>query len=317
MKTTLLVFAALLLNLSEASADPRQKIHPNVLAMESPIQNSTLYSCRVDVMTAWTIQKPPIRIERSAVVFDELGTSWVDVTFQNSQSVPIQAIALILEYSDNGGEVIDRIPLLEGTAHAEAAFHAPFPIDRVANAWTENVPAGGIERLHGVKRGIRTAVCSSRATITFATVQMEDGTIQTYSSEGWKLGPTSGVVPWFDALPAAAPERASFVATLKISAWGDVVSMIPKKGGNASQLIVEWLREQVLHKWIFNPALYDGQPVDSELQVLFRVHNSLQQPEDSGTSLSPITVIDLTSNPQFPRRTQVSYGGLMSGSVVK
>jgi hypothetical protein len=148
-------------------------------------------------------------------------------------------------------------------------------------------------------------------------MQAADGSIQEFASPGWHLDPTPRVIPFVPVFPRElAHPPIAILARIRINASGQVTAVVA--ADNSDPRLVGILEEEMRNDWRFNPGLYDGQPVPSEVLALFRVHaeRSLDFPNDKQPS-SPVVVIDLFPDPRNPGKLEIAYGRLFSGATVQ
>jgi len=279
------------------------------------------YDCHVDNLpTSWRFDDPPGTIEAHHVRFGELGQTSIDLRFRNGQAIPIQALALVVDYLDAKARIIDRVPLVAAVNSTSGG--KPPHLLSPANTWKNALSQNDSEVIVAVADGIRTGICPARAEVTFAHVQSNNGSVQTFSSPGWRLGPTPAMIPATSRtaprLPVDAP--ASLLAKLKINASGEVIDVAPEE--SADPKLVEWVRGQMGRNWKFHPALLNGRPTDSELSIEFLIYaKGMTEFPDVKPLMQPITVIRfIWSHDLFPQgsavdRLAVVYGSLLEGSI--
>jgi hypothetical protein len=92
----------------------------------SPVDQDQGLSCRTGQLPAsWSFVNPPGEIEHNEAVFDNLGLASVNFNFRNLLSAPLEALALVLEYLDGRGTVIERVPVAAMTEEAQIIFTRP------------------------------------------------------------------------------------------------------------------------------------------------------------------------------------------------
>ena len=291
-------------------------------AQDQPDRHLSPYECRaIDLPTSWPANTSPGTIEHNNVSFGELGHSTIELNFRNSGPGHIDKLALVMEYIDAEGGIIDRVPmvagLMPGVPDTQPSVLSP------SGAWRRALAPRDAARMVTVRDGVRTGHCPVRARITFATVRFTNGKVQTFSSPGWQLGPLPTVIP---RLPEDLPDLPvvppiSLVAKLKISASGRVLDVGSDQAENSK--LVDWVRDR-MKSWNFRPALVNGTPRDSEIPVLFLIHaRGMLKFQETQPVLRPITLIQfLWSRDRFPdtdgvNKWTVMYGFLDEGTVVE
>jgi hypothetical protein len=270
----------------------------------------TIFDCRNEqVNTSWALPNPPLNIESSFIQFTAIGMSFVELRARNFQTYPIEALALIVEYADNEGRTVERIPLIAGTEEAIKTFRPPFSSETDIRPEFP-VNAGDSVRLQAASTdGIRTANCPSSARITYSMIRYASGDTKTLSIKDWQLDPRPRMIPMVEQFPIEILQPpVVFLTSVKINASGlvsDVISM-----GQGQEPIVKTIRRQMQQGWKFHPALRAGQPVDSELTVLFRVHTEMTASfPETKPLLSPVVLVELFPDKQNPGKLAVAYGG--------
>ena len=281
-------------------------------------QDENPYSCqREQLKTVWAVSNPIGEIEQHTVIFSGLGQTTVDFHFRNRLSMPLRGLMLVMEYEDSQGRVIDRVPISANVGMlTNASDNELTPI----RTWKRAISPGDSALMGAVKEGIRTGFCPVIARVIFAKAQFADGTTQAYSSSGWRLEAAPRMIPTLSEhipkMPVEPP--VSIRAKLKISVTGKLVDIA---GDEQQRKVLDWIGNQI-REWSFYPAFLDGQPVDSDLDVLFLMHakgsTQFQEPEPV---LTPITVVHfLWTDDLFPGRGggdrwTVVYGLLEEGSI--
>lgn len=294
------------------------------------------YYCHVQKLsTSWAFDNPATAIEQHEVYFVETGHALASFRFRNVGGVGIEAAALIVEYLDEQGQTIDEISVAGTSKMAAEKFHAPFPVETTGvylkgvqegEHWEGAVPPGGSVLLAGSKNGIRTGQCPVAGKVTFLMLQFTGGSVRTFSSPSWRLGPIPRRIPEVPAAFRPLPtlnRPSSLLARVKISASGAVVDVMPDDK-NSQPEVLRWIRDLMEQEWRFHPGLSGGKPVDSELAVLFRFPADATPafPETEPT-LSPVTLIqffrkhDLYPNNYTGSDLVVMYGLAEEGSVVE
>jgi hypothetical protein len=284
------------------------------------LRHNPAYICHVDgLLTLWAIDRPPGEIEDHTVTFDDVGTTTARVQFRNLTGGVISSVALVVEYLDKQGGIIDTVPMVGATRELIAEFRTPFPVQRlVGNPWAESVTEEASVQIDGVKDGVRTSVCPTSARITFVKIQWTDGTVQSFFARDWQVPPIPHNIPRVgNGFPKLGAASASALLTrVRIDTTGHVTD-VRVSGDEQSTKLFEWFDKWMRQSWTFHPAVYAGRRVDAELEILFRVHvPSSQDASENETTPTPVTLIQL-----LPKATQpgwlVYYGTLIQGDAVK
>lgn len=289
---------------------------------QAEVQPSTpeSYVCFLeDLPTTWAFNPSPGTIDNSSASFSPLGFDTLNLDFRNEQPTPIEALELVVEYFDKAGDVILRVPMY---AHVNPAVaHLPSNALRPSGTWGAPLNKGESELMVGEEQSIRTGHCPVKAVVTFATVRFTDGSVRTYSSPAWRLNPYIEVVPLLDKIPDPPVQPpVSLLARVRINAAGFVTGVVPSAGGDPRT--VNWIRNVMGKGWKFHPAILNGEPIDSELEVLFQIHaKGMAHFVETNPVWEPVTLIrfvwthDMSSAYDAePDRLTLMYGVLNEGS---
>ena len=312
MSNTLLffIFAWFLLNGRFVQAQVQQSL---------PAQDP--YDCVVrDIPTAWAFDTPPGSIENSSASFSAVGWDTMNLGFRNEQAVQIEALQLVLEYFDKAGNLVVRVPMY---AHVNRAVaHVPSNSLKPSGDWGAPLRKGESELMVGEEQSIRTGHCPVRSVVTFANAQFTDGTVRTYSSPEWRLDASIKAVPMLERIPELSVQPpVSLLAKLRVDAAGNLVAIVPN--ADTDPRLVGWVRNVIGRGWKFHPAILNGRPIDSELDVLFEIHaKGMAHFVETDPVLKPITLIrfvwthDISSaHDASPDKLTVMCGILTEGTV--
>ncbi|HKW16156.1 MAG TPA: hypothetical protein VJO35_01480 [Terriglobales bacterium] len=278
------------------------------------------YLCDIArIPTAWAFDNPPGSIDENHATFTPTGWDRMQLEFRSDQANPLKALKLVVEYVDAEGELIARVPMYAYVDPSTA--HLPPNAFKPDHTWGTPLNQGESREIVGQELSVRTGRCPVRALVTFASIEYTDGSIRTYSSPDWRLGPTPAFVPVLsDAPDPPLQPPLSLLAKLRISASGDVLDVVP--GAHVDTRLVVWVREIMMNKeWKFHPAILNGQPIDTELEVLFQVNSPGSTPfVEDPPLLKPVTLVrflwnrDASSGNREPKLTMM-YGIVSEGSA--
>lgn len=294
------------------------------------------YRCHVEGLpTSWAFEDSLLRAESHEIYVSEMGSISVLVDFRNLGAARIAAVALVVEYLDKQGQLIDEVSLQGQAKGAGGGFRPPFAVEQAwvylkgvqpAEEWVHTVPQGGSVWLGGVKNGTRTARCPATARVTFEKVQFADGTSHTFSSPSWRIGPIPRRIPPIPTTFRPLPNLVrpfSLMAKVEVSSSGEVTDVVPYESEGRSAL-VSWIRDFMKQEWRFHPALLAGTPVNSQLQVLFQFPADVRQTSiEAERTLGPIVLIrflrkhDIFPNDYTGNDLVVMYGQANEGTVVE
>ena len=242
--------------------------------------------------------------------------------FRNLQASPIQALALVIEYKDQQSRTIDRVPIIASTPEALRSFQLPFAA-QTQNQLKAPLPSGGAMSMGGVKDGMATSTCPSRAVVTFAEAQFVDGKTKQVAFSEWSLDAIPRHVPSVSRTspPPDTDLPAWFLGKISIDEAGNVLDVV--SDDQRQPRLLDWARDYMKRDWKFHPALVDGKPVSSTLNALFLFHakGMLKYPTN-GLPCEPVTLIhflwthDALAHDDGPDRWTVMYGFLNENSTV-
>jgi hypothetical protein len=156
--------------------------------------------CRVDsIPTSWGFSNPPGSIEENHVHLNDVGRITTTFSLRIRQQLPLDAVAMVMEFTDAQGGEIASVPLAGANDKLEKSFHPPFPV-QVQQHW---MISSTRPILGGTFDGALDNSCPAHAKVKFAIIRLADGTVQTFSSAGWHVGPMPEAIPM---LPASYPD---------------------------------------------------------------------------------------------------------------
>jgi hypothetical protein len=294
------------------------------LALSQPADTQTaslpkaqpITTCNSDnVPTKWGIGSPPVSIELLQVALNEWGRAVSTIKFRNLQPTPVSGLALLVNVYDDEGHLIESLPIVGSTGKAQ--LKPPFPYEVVASNWKDPLQTGEEGILQGIKDSILTTKCPATASVTWAMLQGVNGKIQTSTSPGWRVGPSPRFVPELDnKIANFNPTVPSYsVVKARLNSDGNVAS-VSYVSGDAST--ASNLRNWLVSKWSFHPALVNGNTVPSEIDILIRVHESRTPTFPILEGISGSTaLVDLFPSASDPAHWEVRYGQLLEDSVLR
>lgn len=156
--------------------------------------------------------------------------------------------------------------------------------------------------------------------VTFATIRLADGTVQTFSAAGWHIGPMPHLIPM---LPASYPgvqvtPPLTIIGEISIERNGHV-KRVDFEDADRNPEVLAWIRNQIEQLWDFHPALLDGRPQESVMNVLFRfpadATMEIPQTDRPSTMDQPLSVIQFFHSSDGNRKFLVMYGTLSEDRI--
>jgi hypothetical protein len=271
--------------------------------------------CRIEKMpTSWAFDHPPGTLEENHVQVNGVGRVSTTFYLRLRKPVALDAIAMVVEFTDDQSREIASVPLAGTLQKVTKSFNPPFAAQFHQHWATSSTRP----LLSGMLDGALANTCPTHAAVTFALLRLADGTVEKFSSLGWHVGPMPHVVP---LLPVTYPDvpvtpPLTFAGRISIDRIGKVKDVTPES--EVPPEVFAWIKDQIQQLWSFHPALTDGQPRDSVMDVLFRfpADTRLEVPEsDRPTTHQPMSVIQFFHSPDGSRRFIVMYGTLSEDRI--
>jgi hypothetical protein len=184
---------------------------------------------------------------------------------KNISQRPIDAVFAVVEFYQAHRYMLSMVfyagtPTVPSSFHPAAQFSPLFM--GIENLNVSLLPAENISL--EATRPVVSAACPDRARIGLLQVKFSQGEIFEYRASGWRNDASlQRAKPW--SLSGLPTKRISVSARLSIDETGKAhVKAIDDNPAS------DWLTDQIESKWSFIPATYDGIPVTSEMDLLFR-----------------------------------------------
>ena len=273
--------------------------------------------CRVDpIPTSWGFSNPPGRIEENRVRLSDVGQITTTFYLRLHQRLPLDAVAMVIEFTDAKGQEIASVPIAGTNDKIETSFHPPFPAE-LHQHWSISSTR---PLLAGTFDGALDNSCPTQAKVTFATIRLADGTLQTFSASGWHIGPMPHVIPM---LPSSYPAvqvtpPLTIIGRISIDRNGHVKRVDFEDAAKNPEALA-WIKNQIEQLWDFHPALLDGRPRESVMNVLFRfpadATMEIAQSDRPSTMDQPLSVIQFFHSSEGSRKFLVTYGTLSEDQI--
>jgi len=239
----------------------------------------------------------------------QLPASRLEFSFKNNGTKAIVRVFMLIELVD-----MQQQSLFTMTLHA---------YKRGAPGWPTDAPPSGIQLDRPLNSGeterwwisspLLALSCPASTRATMIRIQFEDGSEYRYTSSEARQQPQAIDASHADLRGMPLQRPLQLVATLRIDTNGRAhVTHVDRVGAN----IEKWL-QGVVDQWEFLPQLEAGVPSSGDLNVLFRIHESVSAhypvPEFLPQT-SPFEIIDVIPTKQNDHSWQVLIGGTVISS---
>ena len=233
--------------------------------------------------------------------------SWLQV--KNIGQRPIDAVFAVVELYESGRYMLSMV-FYAGTPSVASSFHpaaqfSPMFIG-IQDLTSSLLPAQNISL--EADRPVVSAGCPDRARLGLLQVGFSQGDVFEYRASGWRND---------ESLERVEAWSLSGLPSRLISVW---IRLSIDEAGKAHVKAIDaietklsdWVGDQIESKWTFIPATYDGIPVTSKMDLLFRFsplenRKSLLEPpprRDGGT----FAVVDVLVGSGC-KAYEMSFGG--------
>ena len=247
-------------------------------------------------------------------------TSAASFRITNRDPRPINALFMVVDFYTSDRYLLSISFYLATSAEA-ASFKPAVP----RTPWSASPEPLGSSLLRGQSyrpeeySAIRPANCPDEARLAVLQVVFADGAVFDHRMAGWRVDPVLlSVKPW--TLSGFPLKRASFSGRVSVDERGKarIVELIPIGSSASGESDVgesdpsDWLMDKIADTFTYAPALYDGSPISSEINLLIRFYppegadSTTSVPRDSVTP--SVTVLDLLS-PIPGKVYELRYGG--------
>lgn len=228
------------------------------------------YLCTTNLPVSSPVNGVTIVGNRALLKTGRITTS-VWMTLRNDGDSPVVEYATLLEGFDASGKRTNGIVFHEMYGEVQDPIHpykqssAPYPMGPIYQLSSPLQPGESLE-MFGVGPMV-TSRCPATAVLSFVFLKFADGTTTTHASPGWRTDPavrmkTDEMV--LDGCPI--PKRVGSTAVMTVDSKGKVQSLafgtriVPAAAADCLR------RELAL--WEFEPALVEGQPVASRVNLV-------------------------------------------------
>ena len=272
-------------------------------------------NCPLDLLDSEGVGSPSISFRNFRF---EIGLEDSHGTLEvvNRGTMPISAMFAVLNFYSSGRYILSMNFNLATTG--SDSFFKPLvqpPLGSAAPAPLNSSLLTGQAYRDQVWSPLRPGKCPDEARLVLLQVGFANRTVFDRRAKGWRADPmVSSVRPWetkqFPTKPLV------FFARLSVNEQGraHVVAMgIVGKEVRADSAVSDWLDEALEGNLSYSPALYDGFPISTQLNVLVRFYPKVGIDPDAGVRQDWLgltsTVIDLNSADQG-KNYSLTYGGV-------
>ena len=260
-----------------------------------------------------------IRIENAAFSSTGDGRQWFLLDVRNIGTNIIQGLALVVEYIDDHGSVIETVAVAASYGNRSYSWKLPFPIEEFGR-WEHPVSPGFNAIVSGSEGAVVPRRCPVGFRLTYLAVLFSDGSTRSFATPQWQ---TAAIPRRIAPIPAGYSElntglSGSACAQLTIDAEGRVTRM--NSIGTADHRLFALLSKWMQNDWMFYPATVSGAPQESVIDMAFFVGldriTDLPDVECSDKAVAVIRLVNDFGEPTRRKRT-VYYGSLIENSALE
>jgi hypothetical protein len=241
------------------------------------------------------------------------GPAYVDVRITNMSAPAIAQIVLVIEYSGDSRKLFGQITLAGLSSPMASEHRWVVHAEHNDDSFSEPLAIGVTRTLKGVSSSVSTG-CPTRARLTFLGLQFDNHSAQTWVSPDWKVSPVLNYFPDdLNVTPAGnIGGNVRMSVRVKIDKRGQI-AQIDQLGGKP--LLEGLALFDQLRTWTFFPAIAAGEPVPSELTIIFQFISDPESgfPVDSSETKFPTIHMKATPYDSLPNKWRLfctwRYGG--------
>lgn len=264
--------------------------------------------CSISEISVSQVPGAGFEIRRHFILVADAALGYIDI--ENRAERTILSGTLIVEYIGS-----DEQPLFSIVYEFMTEEHYDCPrsnvVARCRQILARAIGHGETVRLEGVSATI-SAACPSGARIVFARLNYQNGTSYSWATPGWGTAPTlRAAKEHYDLSDVSATFPLSVSARLEVDEVGRVENVL--FAGRIGAGLEDWIRTNT-SLWEFHPALRDGQPVRSDVTLLFRFHEPRRYSGliDRASIPVPTTIVDFATDEAGTWKAL--YGGFPVGT---
>ena len=235
--------------------------------VEDSTDSFLLFECK-QVVTRLPFPSPPVELLENTFATTRDGESGMTLSVRNLRKAPFDALAMVVEYSDESGSDLVQVPYVAATRDVRPSFHSPVHAS-YANDLEAPIGPGATVEL-GAVSPVTVPACPSQAQVKFLMARYGSAEILTWSTPGWRIAPI--VESTSAALFSISSPLPRLPFTLKLLVFideqGMPVEFLPTDPGQrilATELVASALKDTT-----FFPALADGKPTPAKLSLVLR-----------------------------------------------
>ena len=230
--------------------------------------------------------------------------------FRNVFQRKVLAIEISIEYQNEGDPSVVVVPFVAIAPQGRSMFHGILHTELI-NELNGGLVPGRMEHLNGRNVAI-VRTCPTKAAIGYFHVLFADGHSAEWEAKGWTTDPEIKEVPLVVAFSCDSENlNAHLSLQVKINLEGkasDLQLFRPSEWPCFNSL------KRCFERWIFYPALHDGHPSDSTVDMILRFRS--ERPRnmhewdvaDSEELPGPTVMIDFVGVRAKPDNWAVVYG---------
>lgn len=256
----------------------------------------------------------PIRLDQGRFTSSGEGDMSFDVTVTNVSASSVTQLFIVLEYLDARDESLGQISLVGAANYGNSDHNWQVHAEYLDTSFSTPLLPGETKLLHGIFTGV-WAVCPSRARLTFLGVLFSNNTRRSWKAPNWKLNPILNFFSDDLTLKIDHPMNSPYYvrARATIDERGRIRQLNPL--GDTIPAQTEALLSQ-LNEWRFFPAIREGQPIVSEMTIVFQFlpDGAMHIPIDVEPLGPPVLLVKAIPDESKPGRWRLFSGWRYGGS---
>ena len=268
--------------------------------------------CKVGDLPTANVSSSVVNIDRDSFYATKYGDSSGSFYLQNKTTKPISSVAIALNYLGADEKSLVEMSYIARSDGSRQSFNPA-----LHSEYTQELeqPIGPSER-DRIQTVSDMAVphCPTSARVVYVLLQFSDGSTFFWSFPGWQVLPIARLLPkraW-EFSPDLVRIPMDMLVIVRVDSSGHVARFVATDA--SLQRLAARLYKQA-SKWRFFPALADGQPVGSELAVLFRLFPTGTLPREGAPNIvSPLVVVRLVQGQTRSEGWTVWYARRLGGT---
>ncbi len=232
------------------------------------------------------------------------------LTFHNLFKRKIVGLELLVQYLDENSHPLAQISYIATTADAQQKFHGQLRSEATKELKKGIPPSKALYMIGESFTVVRN--CPVKANLMFLHILFEDARTAQWEMSGWKTEPVIRDLPLTVEFLCESNNLSTDVyLRVRVSREGRVSNI--QRLAFPHWACLDNLRK-TLESWIFYPALQNGNPSDSELDILLRFDREGRKKKENWGWVSPqeirepTVIVDFVQTNATPTEWVIVYG---------